>query len=116
MEGAGGPPGAAAPTEEVERPEDSIPDLPENAAAREFLKNAPEQLDGATANGRLAAADDPLSVAQDSSWKDHFDHHETKEQIHKDVRASRAGRGVLRWWMAEPAHGGAFRGSCQGRR
>eukprot|EP01045_Picozoa_sp_COSAG04_P011980 COSAG04_NODE_789_length_10269_cov_17.022745_4_plen_395_part_00 len=41
MEGAGGPPGAAAPTEEVERPEDSIPDLPENAAAREFLKNAP---------------------------------------------------------------------------
>ena len=41
MEGAGGPPGAAAPAEEVERPEDSIPDLPENAAAREFLKNAP---------------------------------------------------------------------------
>lgn len=30
--------------EEVEqRPEDTIPDLPENQAAREFLKNAPTQ-------------------------------------------------------------------------
>lgn len=27
--------------EEEQRPEDSIPDLPENQAAREFLKNAP---------------------------------------------------------------------------
>lgn len=29
--------------EKEERPEDSIPDLPENQAAREFLKTAPTQ-------------------------------------------------------------------------
>jgi hypothetical protein len=29
--------------EECERPEDIIPDLPENEAAREFLKNAPSK-------------------------------------------------------------------------
>lgn len=33
--------GEACPTPAMRRPEDAIPDLPENAAAREFLRRAP---------------------------------------------------------------------------